>query len=127
MRVLVCGTRGHTSHELYQEVVEVLRDAYDPMYWYDLTIIHGACPDSPDEFGDQIGIDFPQVAISRYPADWAAHGRSAGYARNDAMVRSDPDLTVAVWDGRSKGTLDTIGRSVRRGIPVRIVPTGGSE
>jgi hypothetical protein len=93
------------------------------MWWYDLELIHGACPDSPDMFGDRLHEEHG-CSVERFPADWKAHGKQAGFIRNAAMVESDPDITIAVWDGRSKGTWDTIVRSVRRGTPVRIIPVG---
>ena len=42
-----------------------------------------------------------------YPADWATHGRSAGFKRNQQIVDA-ADLIIAFWDGNSPGTQHTI-------------------
>lgn len=46
------------------------------------------------------------LRVEVYPADWSA-GRSAGMARNSQMV-ARADYGIAFWDGRSRGTADTI-------------------
>lgn len=42
-----------------------------------------------------------------YLANWEKHGKSAGAIRNQKIV-DDANLIIAIWDGKSKGTLDTI-------------------
>lgn len=121
MVVLICGTRGHTSDGVYFAVKETLEQIIESMWWYDMEIIHGACPDSPDLFGDRLGEEYG-MEVRRFLADWKTHGKGAGFKRNKEMVKEMPDVTIAVWDGFSKGTEDTIVRSVQAGIPVRIVP-----
>jgi hypothetical protein len=122
MKVLICGSRGHNADSEYQELKSLLNDEYEFMWWYDLTVIHGACPNSPDEFGDRLKDEFPQLTLERFPADWERLGKRAGFARNVEMVQEAPDLVVALWDGHSKGTLHTITLAVQHGIPVRILP-----
>ncbi len=39
--------------------------------------------------------------------DWKTYGKRAGFIRNDEIVK-EADLVIAFWDGKSKGTLDTI-------------------
>lgn len=43
------------------------------------------------------------IPVVRMPANWDAHGRSAGYRRNTEMAEA-ADALVAVWDGESRGT-----------------------
>lgn len=93
----------------------------DRLFWYEFEFIHGDCPNSPDQFAERLADDFGCEARA-FPADWDTHGKRAGFIRNNQMVCEDPELTVAVWDGHSKGTEDMIVRSVRHGVPVRIVP-----
>ena len=49
-----------------------------------------------------------------YPADWKQHGKAAGMIRNAEMVRA-ADWVVAFWDGKSKGTKNTIDTALRLG------------
>lgn len=70
-------------------------------------VIHGDCR-GPDHWGRdwaQEGWDW--IRQEAYPADWDKHGKAAGFLRNSTMV-DVCDIVVAVWDGTSKGTQDTI-------------------
>lgn len=43
------------------------------------------------------------IPITIYPADWKRYGKSAGFIRNETMIRNC-GLCVAFWDGKSHGT-----------------------
>jgi hypothetical protein len=82
---------------------------------YALTIVHGACPNSADEMASAWCKEFDEEE-EPHPS------QSGDYlARNSRMVDSGIDLVVALWDGKSRGTLDTITKAVKQGIPVHIV------
>jgi hypothetical protein len=44
-----------------------------------------------------------RIPVSEFPADWDAHGKSAGYKRNRQMGEY-ADGAVIVWDGISRGS-----------------------
>jgi len=46
--------------------------------------------------------------------DWKTYGRSAGFMRNQLIVDAC-DFVVAFWDGKSKGTLDTLKKAEKIG------------
>lgn len=52
-------------------------------------------------------------------ADWDRFGKSAGPIRNAALV-DRADRVIAFWDGRSRGTLDTIRKAGAAGKPIEI-------
>jgi hypothetical protein len=87
-------------------------------------IIHGGCANSADELAGQFAHERDITEIV-YKPNWEAHGRSAGFRRNQEMVQlEDADLVVAIWDGKSKGTEHTIRLAVQEDIPVHIIPAG---
>lgn len=47
------------------------------------------------------------LAFLEYPADWEGYGPAAGPIRNATMVKHC-DSAALFWDGRSKGTLNTL-------------------
>lgn len=57
-----------------------------------------------------------------YPAEWSKFGKRAGPIRNELMAQ-DCDAVLAVWDGRSRGTLDMIMRATKHGKLVYIFPS----
>lgn len=59
------------------------------------------------------------VPVKRFPADWRAHGKAAGFRRNQQMA-DYADALIAFPGGR--GTADMIRRAEAKGIPVYRVP-----
>jgi hypothetical protein len=99
-----------------RESLDLLEEAYGS-----LDVIHGACPNSPDEIADLWAFNKDRSARS-FHADWDRHGKKAGFIRNSKMIDEKPALVLAGWNGTSNGTLDTIRKATKAGIPVRIVP-----
>lgn len=61
------------------------------------------------------------IHVATVPAQWNLLGKSAGYARNHAMLLLKPDLVLAFWDGSSPGTRMMIGVAEKAGVPVEVV------
>lgn len=53
-------------------------------------------------------------------AEWDRLGKSAGMIRNGEIVRL-ADEVIAFWDGKSRGTRDTIQKAHAAGKPCRVV------
>lgn len=62
------------------------------------------------------------ISIKRFPADWKTLGRKAGPLRNIQMG-DYADALVAIWDGKSKGTLHMISymNSVNKPVYIQYV------
>ena len=58
-----------------------------------------------------------EIPIASFPANWALHGRSAGYKRNAEMA-AYAEALIAFWDGKSKGTLHMIDLAKKHGLQV---------
>lgn len=61
--------------------------------------------------------NFPVVEIL---ADWDTHGKKAGMLRNSEVVARS-DWVIAFWDGKSRGTRDTIGKAHKTGCRVTVI------
>jgi hypothetical protein len=116
-RILVTGSRGFADR---LAVETTLRNTLRDPRTGDV-VVHGACPNSPDNYA-AAWCAVRDIAQERHPADWQAHGKAAGFIRNQEMVDAGADLCLAFWDGESRGTLDCITRAVKAGIVVRIIP-----
>lgn len=83
-------------------------------------VLVGDCPTGIDLF---IREYFKQEGISTtvFVADWDNHGKAAGPIRNGEMTKH-ADLLIALWDGKSKGTLSAITCATQHGVPVKIYP-----
>lgn len=126
-RVLVTGSRRWTNHLRLEEELEAEREAC----FYNVIFILGDCPTGVDrmarEWCQRNDVDF-----ERYEVDHNSRDRGRFHDRNQRMVtQGKTDSFLAFWDGRdphdlddpeASGTLDTMKRCVRAGLPGRIVP-----
>ncbi len=111
MRVLVTGSRGWSD-----ESVVYGRLARLPA---DTVIVNGGAGGA-----DQIAHEAALLHGHRsetYHADWEKYGKRAGLVRNLEMLDTKPDLVLAFWDGKSRGTAHCIAAAKVRGIPVEVI------
>lgn len=113
-RIAVVGSRGYPYDSLVAIAVNRLPDG--------TTVVSGGA----------LGVDSKaaNTAMRRgmkcdiIKADWNRHGRHAGILRNTSIVLGS-DGVIAFWDGKSRGTVDTIVKARDAGIPVWVFgPTG---
>lgn len=62
-----------------------------------------------------------RIPIKVFPANWTKYKKSAGFIRNSEIV-SYADFCVAFWDGKSRGSADTIWKFQQKGKPTTIIP-----
>jgi hypothetical protein len=51
--------------------------------------------------------------------DWQTNGRAAGFIRNEQIIK-DADYVVAIWDGVSKGTVNSMQWAKRFNKPLMV-------
>ena len=64
-----------------------------------------------------------------FPADWDKLGRKAGPIRNSQMLRyamEQQPMLIAFWDGKSRGTGDTVTKARRLGVESHIIRYGNT-
>lgn len=59
------------------------------------------------------------IPIKQFPAEWDVYGKSAGYVRNYVMAQY-ADALIAIWDGKSKGTLNMINTMANLNKPIYV-------
>lgn len=88
LRLLVTGSRNfRREHFVHRKLNEAVKRARGR----DIILVHGDCPDGPDNFahrwyGKERVFNRQLVDEDRVPADWSK-GLSAGFRRNEVMVR----------------------------------------
>lgn len=106
MRVLVCGGRDYNDWDVFCNVL----DHFQPD-----EIISGMARGA-----DTLAVTYAsrfKIPLLAFPANWDAHGRSAGPIRNQQMLdEGKPDLVVAFPGGR--GTADMVRRARKAGVAV---------
>jgi hypothetical protein len=106
-KLLVCGSRTIRDTTYIKGPTQWAKNQIDA-YWYynlacydELIMIEGAAKGI-----DTIAKEYAQEndwKIEEYPAEWDKYGKSAGYIRNELMVKAADEVLI-LWDGESKGT-----------------------
>lgn len=60
-----------------------------------------------------------RLKYTEFLPDWAKYGRSAGFKRN-ALIINHADVVLAFWDGKSRGTKNSIDIAQAQGKKVII-------
>ena len=83
---------------------------------YEITEVVSGGAHGIDKAGEQWA-EVSGIPIKQFLADWENHGKAAGIYRNIDMAEY-ADALIAIWDGKSKGTLHMINSMVNKKKPV---------
>jgi hypothetical protein len=116
MKLAIVGSRTFNN---YEQLAGVLYDLFGlgrstPKD----TIISGGAKGA-----DKLAKDFAEnwdLEYIEFPAEWDKFGKSAGFIRNQQIVDAC-DMVLAFWDGKSRGTKDTIDKARIAKKPTLIV------
>ena len=124
MRIVIAGSRGFQDYALLDQTLDrILDKQIEPV---ELVSGHAKGADLlAERFAKEN--DLPIHIIK---PDWKTYGRAAGPIRNRQMLdyaMEELSLVVAFWDGKSKGTKNTINTAKSLGIPVEIILFSSEE
>jgi hypothetical protein len=71
-----------------------------------------------DALGERYARD-NSIPLMIMQADWDRYGKSAGYKRNEQMAKT-AQMLIALWDGKSRGTMHMINIAKARGLTVHV-------
>ena len=111
MKLAIVGSR---SLDMY----ETVKNAVDSLSTEVTEIVSGGAR-GVDSFAERYAWEHSIPTVIFKP-DWAKYGKRAGFIRNKDIVER-ADFVLAVWDGESRGTLDSINHARKLGKPVEIV------
>ena len=112
LKIIIAGGRDFNNYDLLKYTCDyLLKDQLN------VEIVSGAAKGA-DSLGEQYAKEKGYL-IKQFPADWDAHGKSAGYKRNSDMA-DYANALIAFWDGTSKGTQHMINLANSKKLIVRI-------
>jgi len=114
MKVIIAGGRGFNDLEKLSNFCDTILSNIEE----DIEIVSGTA-NGADKLGEKYAKE-KGYAIKQFPADWDAHGKSAGYIRNAEMAKY-ADALIAFWDGKSKGTKHMIDLAKYYKLKVKII------
>jgi len=111
MKTAIIGSRTATAAQY-----EALRQAAEGL---GVTAIISGGAAGADQMAERYARETGKPLII-YRADWIEHGRAAGPIRNRRII-DEAEQVLAIWDGQSKGTADSLRHARKKGKPVRII------
>jgi len=119
-RIAVVGSRSINTPYVVEETIRdsPFTSESNPMHWGNITLVSGGADgvDSlAESFAREYGIDID--VIDPDWDDWS-NGHPATWRNTEIVEQSD--AVIAVWDGHSNGTRDTIDKALDRGVPTYV-------
>jgi len=99
MKLAIVGGRDFTDTILFNKVIDRLlkREIFINV----IEIVSGGAK-GIDTLAENYALNH-NIKTNIFLPDWDKYGRSAGFKRNVKII-SNADITIAFWDGKSKGT-----------------------
>ncbi len=118
MNIAIVGSRDFDETEVIRETLDDLRRSH-----HELTVVSGGARGA-DSIGERVAKELGIATIVHLP-DWNRYGKSAGFRRNDLIVR-DADIVYAFFakGERSRGTSHTVAQAKIAGKAVYIYHEG---
>lgn len=115
-RVIIAGTRHFKDYALLCRYADTLLEQKRKA-GEEIVIVSGHCRGA-DLLGERYAKE-RGYQIEVYEAKWDELGRGAGPRRNREMAER-ADALIAMWDGKSRGTLNMINEAREHGLAVRV-------
>ena len=115
-KVIIAGSRTITDILVVRKAIEQRAFAIDEL-------VHGNA-EGVDRIA-QRWAEGKEIPIKIFPAQWRKHDRAAGPIRNIEMAKY-ADCLIAIYDGKSKGTMHMIQTMNKLGKPVQIFDDKGN-
>lgn len=114
IRLAIVGSRGFDDYERLYNVVSDLAEREQVSI---VGIVSGGALGV-----DSLGARYAQergLQLTEFLPEYDKYGRGAPLVRNKTIIEN-ADYVLAVWDGKSRGTLNAIGHAQKLGKPLHI-------
>lgn len=120
MKLAIVGSRTFNDEFLMAEYLAIFATAYtnDELDPPKIEVISGGAKGA-DSLGERFAKIF-RMPVTIFKPDWDKYGKLAGFIRNQQIVDAS-DIVLAFWDGKSKGTQDTINKAKKAKKPTFII------
>lgn len=99
MKVAVIGGRKFDDYERMKSILDLLP----------ITRIISGGAKGADKLSERYATE-NNIPTEIYLPDWDLFGKKAGFLRNTTIIENS-EVVVAFWDGKSRGTRDSIGKA----------------
>ena len=114
MKIAIVGGRDFNDYDLLK--TEVMNYIVDKAHFE--TLVSGGAKGA-DALAERLALEL-SIPIQVFKPDYKRYGRAATVVRNSQIVENS-DVIFAFWDGKSKGTLDSINKAKKMNKKLFIV------
>ena len=118
IRFVVAGSRGFADYEMFEQSLDrMIEEAAEE----EVELVSGHA-EGADQMAERYAEEYA-IPITVIKPDWNTYGRAAGPVRNRQMLAyaaEESPMVAAFWDGKSRGTKNTIDTARKLGIPTRV-------
>ena len=117
IRIVVAGSRGFADYEMFEQALDEMLETVDG----EIELVSGHA-EGADQMAERYAAEYA-IPIMVMKPDWKKFGRAAGPVRNRQMLdyaAEGSPMVAAFWDGKSRGTKNTIDTARKLGIPTRV-------
>lgn len=112
MKLAIVGSRSFKDFSRAAKRVASLLELFE------VTAIVSGGAQGADKIAEQIA-DLLDLKKIIFRPDWDQYGYAAGHIRNTEIIL-EADIVLVFWDGKSKGTVDSIKKARKKGCPLFI-------
>lgn len=108
MKLAIIGSRTFNNYPLLLDyLTSFFFNSLPQEFRFDGIVSGGA--KGADSLGERFANDY-KIGKTICKPNWDVYGKSAGFRRNQTIV-DNCDMVLAFWDGKSRGTADTISKA----------------
>lgn len=111
MKVAVVGSRNFKDERFVKDMM------FEAIRFDNWVLISGGAK-GVDTWAEEVA-DMMHWKKQIIKPDWNKHGKSAGFIRNEQIIK-EADIIYAFWDGGSKGTKHDIDLAIKYNKPMNI-------
>lgn len=120
-KLAVVGSRGITNYKFVAGCIALAMDKFNGFKNTKIdTIVSGGARGVDGlaaRYADKHGLDKIEILPK-----WREHGKKAGFLRNIDIIQQ-ADVVLAIWDGKSRGTLSSIELARTYNKPMIVITT----
>ncbi len=113
IKLAIVGSRTFSDYNLLERHINDISESFNI-----IKIISGGAHGA-DKLGEKYA-NINKIPTLILKADWGKYKKAAGVIRNKDIVDSS-DKVVAFWDGKSKGTLNSINLAKKQNKLIQII------
>lgn len=98
MKLAIVGSRTFTNKNLLESTLNNYKDR--------ITLVVSGGARGADSLGESWAAK-NNIPVKIFKPEWHKYGKSAGMIRNELIIQ-ECDICMAFWDGKSKGTANSI-------------------